>query len=73
MNSAWLQKAGQTMIRGTKIPVELLVRLVAQGTSQEDILKEYPRLEAEDIKAALANAASILIQEEPHAGQRNRN
>jgi uncharacterized protein (DUF433 family) len=45
---------GKPIIRGTRIPVELIVQMLAQGISQSDILKESPRLQAEDISAALA-------------------
>jgi len=54
---------GKPVIRGTRIPVELLVRMMAQGIRTEDILKEYPALKAEDIQAALAYAASLLANE----------
>ncbi|HLB45744.1 MAG TPA: DUF433 domain-containing protein [Anaerolineales bacterium] len=56
--------AGKPVIRGTRIPVELIVRMLAQGIPQSDILKEYPRLQAEDISAALAYAARVLAHEE---------
>ena len=55
--------AGKPVIRGTRIPVELIVRMLAQGIPQSDILKEYPRLQAEDISAALAYAARVLAHE----------
>ena len=45
---------GKPVIRGTRIPVELIVRMLAQGITEADILREYPRLEPEDIRAALA-------------------
>ena len=48
---------GKPVIRGTRIPVELIVRMLAQGISEADILREYPRLQREDICAALAYAA----------------
>ncbi|MDQ4076025.1 MAG: DUF433 domain-containing protein [Chloroflexota bacterium] len=48
---------GKPVIRGTRIPVELLVRMVAQGISEAEILQEYPALEPEDIRAALTYAA----------------
>jgi len=51
---------GKPVIRGTRIPVELIVRMLAQGISEEDILREYPRLQAEDMRAALAYAAQVL-------------
>jgi uncharacterized protein (DUF433 family) len=55
---------GKPVIRGTRIPVELLVRMVAQGISEADILAEYPRLQAEDIRAALAYAADVVARED---------
>ena len=41
------------VIRGTRIPVELIVRMLAQGLPEGDILREYPCLQANDIRAAL--------------------
>jgi len=56
--------AGKPVIRGTRIPVELIVRMLSQGLSESEILKEYPNLAPEDIRAALAYAAQILANEE---------
>jgi uncharacterized protein (DUF433 family) len=56
--------AGKPVIRGTRVPVELIVRMLAQGISEQDIRAEYPRLQSEDVRAALAYAASVLAQEE---------
>jgi uncharacterized protein (DUF433 family) len=55
---------GKPVIRGTRVPVELIVRMLAQGVSEQDILREYPRLRPPDIRAALAYAAGVLAQEE---------
>jgi uncharacterized protein (DUF433 family) len=55
---------GKPVIRGTRIPVELLVRLVAQRIPEAEILREYPRLEADDIQAALVYAARVVANEE---------
>jgi len=55
---------GKPVIRGTRIPVELIVRMLGQGISQEEILREYPRLEPEDVRAALIYAAEMLANEE---------
>jgi len=55
---------GKPVIRGTRIPVEMLVRMVAQRIPEADILREYPRLEAEDIQAALIYAAHVVANEE---------
>ncbi len=45
---------GEPCIRGTRIPVRVIVSSLAEGMSFEDILREYPQLSAEDIRAALA-------------------
>lgn len=55
---------GKPVIRGTRIPVALIVRMLSQGASEADILNEYPRLKSEDIRAALGYAASILTDED---------
>ncbi len=55
---------GKPVIRGTRIPVELIVRMLAQGIQEADILREYPRLQPEDIRAALAYAADVLAHED---------
>lgn len=55
---------GKPVIRGTRIPVELVVKLVAQGWNDKEILKEYPSLKAEDIRAALLYAEKVLEGEE---------
>jgi uncharacterized protein (DUF433 family) len=55
---------GKPVIRGTRIPAELIVRMLSQGITEEAILEEYPRLKLEDIRAALLYAAKILANEE---------
>jgi uncharacterized protein (DUF433 family) len=55
---------GKPVIRGTRIPVELVVRMLAQGIPEKEILQEYPRLQPEDIRAALIYAADILAHED---------
>jgi len=56
---------GRACIRGMRIPVSLVVKLVANGMTVEQILREYPDLEAEDIHQALQYAAD-LVDEELH-------
>lgn len=56
---------GQACIRGMRIPVSLIVNLVANGMTTEDIIKEYPDIEPEDIKESL-EYASWLTKEELH-------
>ncbi|MBD2447714.1 DUF433 domain-containing protein [Nostoc sp. FACHB-152] len=48
---------GQACIRGMRIPVSLVVNLVANGKPVEEILEEYPDLEPEDIRQSLLYAA----------------
>lgn len=50
---------GQACIRGMRIPVSLIVNLVAHGKTVEQILEEYPDLESEDIRQALEYAARV--------------
>ena len=49
---------GKACIRGLRIPVSVIVSLVAAGESMDGILREYPDLEHEDIEQALAYAAA---------------
>lgn len=48
---------GKACIRGMRIPVSLILNLVANGKPNEEILDEYPDLELEDIKQCLLYAA----------------
>ncbi|MGH2457611.1 MAG: DUF433 domain-containing protein [Chloroflexota bacterium] len=50
---------GKPCIRGTRIWVSLLLDLLASGTSEEEILREYPQLTIEDLRAALAFGAEM--------------
>ena len=55
---------GKPVIRGTRIPVELIVRKLGEGATEADLLDAYPSLKAADIRAALAYAADALAHEE---------
>lgn len=55
---------GKPVIRGTRIPVELILRKLSEGETEADLLDAYPRLTSEDIKAAMAYAADTLANEE---------
>ena len=48
---------GKACIRGMRIPVSLVVNLVANGMTNSEIIEEYPDLEAADVQAALRYAA----------------
>lgn len=55
--------AGKPVIRNSRIPVDLIVRMVAQGIPFGEILQDYPRLQIEDIQAALYYAAATVANE----------
>ncbi len=55
---------GKPVIRGTRIPVELILRKLSAGASNADLLDAYPRLTRADIKAALSYAADTVAHEE---------
>ena len=48
---------GKPVIRGTRLPVELLLRKLSEGATEADLLDAYPSLTRADIQAALAYAA----------------
>ena len=48
------------IIKGTRIPVDTIVRQLAEGMTVKDILEDYPQLKKEDIKAALIYCAEII-------------
>ena len=54
---------GKPVIRGTRVPVELVLRKLAEGASAEDLLDAYPRLTRDDIRACLAYAADTISHE----------
>ena len=55
---------GKPVIRGTRIPVELILRKLGSGTAPEEILRLHPRLRREDLHAALRFAADLLAGED---------
>ena len=48
---------GKMVVKGTRIPVELLLEKLAAGNSVEDLIKAYPRITAADVQACLLFAA----------------
>ena len=71
MNEDWKDKitvdlnilAGKPIIKGTRIAVEFILDLLANGWTTETILKNYPQLKKEDVTAVLKYAAEILKEE----------
>lgn len=50
---------GQACIKGTRIPVSVVLDNLAEGHSVDEIVKSYSRLTAEDVRAAIAYAAEV--------------
>ena len=54
------QMGGVPCIRGLRIPVATVVKLLAAGYGESEILRDYPDLQPEDIREALAFAAEAV-------------
>ena len=54
---------GKPVVMGTRLAVEFILDLLAQGWSQDDILQNYPGLAPDDIRACLAYGRTILQAE----------
>lgn len=55
---------GKPVVRGTRVPVELILRKLSEGAGEKDLLDAYPKLTKEDIHAAIRYAADALSHEE---------
>jgi uncharacterized protein (DUF433 family) len=55
---------GKPVIKGTRLPVDLILEKLAYGYTEEKILEEYPFITKEDIKAALLYASKVISLEE---------
>ncbi len=55
---------GKPVVRGTRITVELILRKLAEGASERDLLEAYPQLTPEAVRAAIRYAAEVLAHEE---------
>ena len=54
---------GKPVIKGTRIPVELIIELLGSGWSEDEILRNYPHIEHADILACLLYAGAALAAE----------
>ena len=64
--------AGKPVIKGTRLAVEFIVELLANGWREEDILRNYPGITSEDIHACLAYATEVLRSEKVYAFEAER-
>lgn len=55
--------SGKPIVRGMRISVELVLSLMAQGETTEDILSDYPDLEPDDIRACMAYARAVIAND----------
>jgi len=58
---------GKPVIRGTRVPVELILRRISEGAAEEDLQASYPHLTRDDIRAAVAFAADTIAYCAPTA------
>jgi uncharacterized protein (DUF433 family) len=54
---------GKPVVRGTRLAVEFVLEMLAHGTTEEEILANYPRLTRADILACVAYAAELVKSE----------
>lgn len=54
---------GQPTVRGMRITVSVILKMLAGSSSVEDVLKAYPELEAEDVNQALKYAAWVVSEQ----------
>jgi uncharacterized protein (DUF433 family) len=55
---------GKPVIRGTRITVELILRKLAEGATEAELLEDYPHLTTEDLRAAMGYGAATVAHEE---------
>ncbi|MBM4341589.1 MAG: DUF433 domain-containing protein [Deltaproteobacteria bacterium] len=55
---------GKPVIKGTRLPVEIVVEKVAYGATIDDLRKDYPFLKEDDVRAALLYAAKRIANED---------
>jgi uncharacterized protein (DUF433 family) len=55
---------GKPVVRGTRVPVSLILNLIAHGYSFERVIEEYPVLTVGDIQAAILYASDVLDHRE---------
>lgn len=54
---------GKPVVKGTRLAVEFIIDLLAQGWTETEILRNYPGLTHEDIRACLLYASTVLKAE----------
>ena len=57
--------AGKPIIKGTRIPVDLILQRLSHDLDLQTLFEDYPRLTEEDIKACLGYARTLVEEDEP--------
>jgi uncharacterized protein (DUF433 family) len=60
--------AGKPVVRGTRIPVELVLKRLAQSLDMQALFASYPRLTEQDVRACIAYARAVLQAEDVFPG-----
>ena len=55
--------SGKPIVRDMRLSVEMILSLLAQGVTPEEILDDYPKLEADDIRACIAYAHAVIADD----------
>jgi uncharacterized protein (DUF433 family) len=63
---------GETVIRGTRVTLRTVLASLAEGASIEEVLKDFPTLKQEDVRAVIAFAAASAEEDLPVPGLKNR-
>jgi len=56
--------SGKPIVKGTRITVEQILKMLAQSLTTKEILKDYPHLSKDDVAAVLLYAAKVASEEE---------
>lgn len=56
---------GKPTVKGTRIPIDLILKKLAQNISIDEILKDFPRLTREDVQAAILYAEELVEEQAP--------
>ncbi|MDG7016460.1 MAG: DUF433 domain-containing protein [Nitrososphaerota archaeon] len=56
--------AGKPVIKGTRVPVDLIIHRIAQGETVENLLEDYPNMTRQDVRAALEYASTVVKGED---------
>jgi uncharacterized protein (DUF433 family) len=56
---------GQPVVRGTRVPLRVILAHLARGETAEEIVQEFPTVTADDVRAVIAFAAASAAEDLP--------